>query len=108
MAKWHGTFLVGLLIGFAVTAGTASAQGPGNAQPPSTTAWLLTLIVFAPFIVVILLLLPALRRAKRNSEQVARSIAMSEESLRLERERVALQQETNRLLEVLIEKVGRR
>ncbi|MFI5454992.1 MAG: hypothetical protein ACHRXM_06030 [Isosphaerales bacterium] len=106
MIKWCGTVLGAVVLALS-TVTPAWAQGAAKpAEPPGMGLFTLT-VLFAPALVVILFLLLALRRFKRNMRQIERSLEMAEESLLLSRERVALQKETNRLLGKLIEAVSR-
>ena len=79
------------------------AQDAAKPDAPSGTGLLTLLMLFFPAVVIIFFLIPTMRRAKRNTSQIERSLEISEESLMLARERVTLQKETNRLLGQLIE-----
>ena len=107
MMKWCSTVTV--TIGFALTFGTpAWAQEAAKPDAASGSSLFLLFVMFLPFlIIVIFFLIPVMRRAKQNTTQIDRSLAINEESLRLARERVALQKETNSLLKQLIEKQSR-
>jgi hypothetical protein len=82
----------------------AWAQGPVEASPPSEATSpitsILLLAVPAFFIGVMLVLM---RRSGRMQPKIDKSLEIAEESLRLTKEQVALQTETNRLLGRLIE-----
>jgi type VI protein secretion system component VasK len=104
--RWCYTVLVTL--SFALSVGTPVwAQGaakPDEAPGANLLAWLLLLL---PALVIIFFLIPVVRRQKRQMTQINRSLELSEESVRLANERVALQKQTNELLRQLIEKQSR-
>ena len=77
---------------------------PDGASGGSPLAWFILLL---PALIIIFFLIPLMKRQKRYSTQVNRSLEISEETLQLARERVALQKQTNELLKQLIEKQSR-
>jgi hypothetical protein len=108
--RWCNTVLGAL--GLALCYGTpawAQAAAKPEAEPGSGLLTLLVLALPSIFIFVILFffMIPAMRRARRNTTQVDRSIAISEQRLLLAKEQVALQSKTNRLLRQLVEALGR-
>ena len=80
------------------------AARPDGALGAGPLAWLL---LFLPALIIIFFLIPLMRRQKRYSTQVNRSLEISEETLQLARERVALIKQTNELLKQLVEKQSR-
>jgi hypothetical protein len=104
--RWRHTILATL--GFALTIGTPAlaqeAAKPDAASGASPLAWIM---LFSPALIIIFFLIPLMRRQKRYSTQANRSLEISEETLQLARERVALQKQTNELLRQLIEKQSR-
>jgi hypothetical protein len=104
--RWYCDVLVTL--GFALDVGrpvwAQEAAKPDGASGGSPLAWLILLL---PSLIIIFFLIPVMKRQRRYSTQVNRSIEISEETLQLARERTALQKQTNELLRQLVEKQSR-
>jgi hypothetical protein len=88
--RWRLTVLAAL--GFALSVGTPvwaqEAGRPDGAPGANLLVWLILLL---PALVIFFFLIPVMRRQKRQMTQINRSLEISEESLRLANERVALQ-----------------
>ena len=105
MGKRRGVVLLGTII--VVMSGLESPAGAQDVDSKALAGGvvLLAALGFAVFVVFAIIFQFKVRRTQlRNVGQVDRSLQMSEESLKLARERTALQAETNRLLRELIEK----
>ncbi len=107
MIRWCSTVLGAL--GFALSYGIpACAQGAAKPEASSGSALFTLLVLFTPLIIIIVFfMIPMMRKAKRNTAQIDRSLELGEENLLLAKEQVALQTETNRLLRQVIEALGR-
>jgi hypothetical protein len=106
MMTWSRGALIALVL---VMSSETSVRAQDAARQEGTSgsnllAWIL---FFLPILVVLFFLIPVIRMVKRNTVQITRSLEISEESLELDRERVALQKETNELLKQLIAKQSR-
>jgi hypothetical protein len=106
--KWKSCCTVLVTLGFSLSSGTLSwaqeGAKPDGAPGAGPLAWL---VLFLPAFILIFFLTFLLRRQKRYSTQLNRSLEISEETLQLARDRVALQKQTNELLRQLIEKQSR-
>jgi hypothetical protein len=94
--------LIGSLLFLATTTTPAWAQQAAKAEPEggNLTGWLLLLSpMFLGFFMIFIL---AIRNRKIYKVTMNRSLDLSEERIKLARQQVALQAETNRLLERLI------
>src|SRR4051794_19280181 len=85
----------------------AWAQVPANPVRPAEPSPASSLLVFVPLVFFIVILLVLMRRSNRIQPKMDRSLELAEEAVRLAKEQVALQTETNRLLTRLIEAQAR-
>jgi hypothetical protein len=83
-------------------AASAWGQGAVPRVRPARDNSLVLLSLLVPTVGFVLLVVSVARRQKTQTAVVARSLELSEERLRLARRQIALQEETNRLLEQLI------
>jgi hypothetical protein len=104
--RWCGIVLVTLefALSIGMPAVAQEAAKPDGAAGAGPLAWILFLL---PPLIIMFFLIPLMRRQKKYSTQVNRSLEISEETLQLDREHVALQKQTNELLRQLIEKQSR-
>jgi hypothetical protein len=97
------TFVSASLYGCSAWAQERVEAGPPNgATSPITSLLLLALPAFCIGVLLVLM-----RRSNRMQPKVDKSLQIGEEGLKLAREQVALQTETNRLLGRLIEVLSR-
>jgi hypothetical protein len=99
-------------LGLALSYGApAWAQGAAKPAAKPDSGLLALLLLFSPTIIIIVIIvffmIPMTRRLRRSTRQINRSLEISEENLLLAKQQVALQEETNRLLQQLIETLGR-
>ncbi len=113
MSQVSRIVFLGLVFGLAASPSAWAQAGPpaqGEAAQ-SLLALLCMLFIAVLFVALIVFMLMTIWRIRkiqtRNLGQIDRSLALSEENLRLTREQVALQAETNRLLKELIERFPR-
>jgi hypothetical protein len=81
----------------------ARAQDPAVPAQPAASSPITTFFVIAVPLVFIGLLVVMVRRSSRMLPTFDRSLVLAEESVRLAKEQLALQAETNRLLAQLLE-----
>lgn len=106
MIRWYGTVLGAM--GFAVVHATAAwGQGAAKAEAPAGSGLLSLFFLFVPVILLFIILFPMVRRAKQQAVKFERAVEISEESLLIARRQAEMQAETNRLLERMIEVLGR-
>jgi ABC-type multidrug transport system fused ATPase/permease subunit len=105
MMKWNSVGVV--TVAFALFSGTpAWAQEAAKPDAASGCA-LLTLMFFLPLPILLFFMFSLMRKQQRYSTQANRSLELSEESIKLAKEQVVVQKETNELLRQLIAKQSR-
>jgi hypothetical protein len=98
---WRKIFGSLLIVGFIGSdAWSQEAAKPERTNGENLASWLMFASIV--FVFYVLLMIFVVRRQKRQNLAVARSLEMADERLRLARKQIALQEETNRLLERLI------
>ncbi len=95
--------LIGTVMIFGATTSTAWAQEVAKPEPPPV--WPL-ILVGSLTVYVLLLIIYVFRRQKYQKVIVGKSLELAGERNDLARQQIALQKETNRLLEQLIAKRG--
>jgi hypothetical protein len=102
-----GTF--GAVLAFTSLVGSAAwAQGRVDAGlPKDATSSVASILIFASLAFFVGVMLILMKRSGRMQPKVDQSLQMAEEGIRLAKEQVALQAETNRLLVRLIEVLSR-
>lgn len=110
MTRRFGSALLGTWVALVArpSAWAQQAQGGGPPEPAAVLSSLcMTVIPLFALGVIVYALVGSRRVQRQNLGQVDRSLALAEESVRLTREQVARQEETNRLLKELIETLRR-
>jgi hypothetical protein len=104
----NGGVIASFVLAFALSLSIpARAQEAAKPDAGSGATLLFLVLMSVPLLIVVALTVPIMRRAKHNATHIQRSLEIGEESLRLTRECVALQKETNNLLRHIVEKQSR-